>query len=103
MLGIYVHDVGGQMKDRTGATFEKDPRHPHLRSRKILEEQMVFTVEPGIYFIELLLNPYKDKPEAKHFNWGLIDKWKRFGGIRIEDDVVVTKNGCHNITRKYLP
>jgi Xaa-Pro dipeptidase len=103
LLGIYVHDVGGRLKDRTGTMFERDPKHPHLRSSKILEEQFVFTVEPGIYFIELLLNPYRAKPEGKSLNWRLIDKWKRFGGIRIEDDIVVTKNGSHNITRKYLP
>lgn len=60
---------------------------------------MVLTIEPGIYFIESLLAPWREGPFSKHFNWQKIDAMKPFGGIRIEDNVVVHENSIENMTR----
>jgi Xaa-Pro dipeptidase len=67
-----------------------------------LEENQVFTVEPGIYFIEMLLGPHRDGPDAECFDWQVIERLKPCGGMRIEDNVVVTADGHRNLTRKYL-
>jgi Xaa-Pro dipeptidase len=58
---------------------------------------MVLTVEPGLYFIPSLLEPYRDAHPA--FNWSLLDALYPFGGIRIEDNVRVLPTGSENLTR----
>jgi Xaa-Pro dipeptidase len=60
---------------------------------------MVFTIEPGLYFIDSLLSELKKSPNGKHVNWSRVDDFRKFGGIRIEDDVVVTERGHENLTR----
>ena len=60
---------------------------------------MVFTIEPGLYFIEPLLADLKKSENAKYVNWPKVDAFRKYGGIRIEDDVVVTANGSENLTR----
>ena len=60
---------------------------------------MVFTIEPGFYFIEPLLDALHKSPNAKYVNWSKVDSFRKFGGIRIEDDVAVTGTGCENLTR----
>jgi Xaa-Pro dipeptidase len=60
---------------------------------------MVFTIEPGLYFIDPLLKELKKTPEAKYVNWDKVDRFRKFGGIRIEDDIAVTENGYENLTR----
>ncbi|KAG8058502.1 hypothetical protein GUJ93_ZPchr0002g25814 [Zizania palustris] len=60
---------------------------------------MVITVEPGCYFIDALLIAARDDPvSSKFFNWEEIEKYKKFGGVRIESDVYVTAHGCKNLT-----
>jgi Xaa-Pro dipeptidase len=62
---------------------------------------MVLTIEPGLYFIDLLLERLRLDPAlSRAVNWDLIAQLKPFGGIRIEDNVVVTKEGCRNLTRE---
>ena len=68
-----------------------------------MEEGQVFTVEPGIYFIELLLAPHRSGPNRDACDWDLIGELAPFGGMRIEDNVVVTADGHRNLTRKELP
>ena len=63
----------------------------------------MITIEPGCYFIPMLLRPFREGPRAQHFNWKLIDELSPMGGIRIEDDVLVTETGCRNLTREHLP
>jgi Xaa-Pro dipeptidase len=60
---------------------------------------MVTTIEPGIYFIDMLLAEIKNKPQSKDINWDKVDKFRRYGGIRIEDDVVCTEGAPENLTR----
>jgi Xaa-Pro dipeptidase len=60
---------------------------------------MVITVEPGVYFIDALLLPaMKDEKVNKYLNVEKIAKFMNFGGVRIEDDVVVTADGMENLT-----
>ena len=98
-IGLQVHDVGGFMADPAGNTIEKPEGHPYLRLTREVEPSMVFTVEPGLYFIEPLLSDLKKSENAKYVNWPKVDAFRKFGGIRIEDDVVVTQSGHENLTR----
>jgi Xaa-Pro dipeptidase len=63
----------------------------------------VFTIEPGIYFIPMLLRPFRSGAQAASFDWGLIDTLAPLGGVRIEDNVLVTPSGPRNLTRERLP
>ncbi|CAO2037738.1 unnamed protein product [Urochloa humidicola] len=60
---------------------------------------MVITVEPGCYFIDTLLTKVRNDPiSSKFFNWQEVEKYRSFGGVRIESDVYVTAEGCRNLT-----
>lgn len=98
-LGLQVHDVGGFSADKNGTTIPKPEGHPYLRLTRKLEPTMVFTIEPGLYFIDPLLSDLQKSENAKYVNWGKVDGFRKFGGIRIEDDIVVTKDGHENLTR----
>jgi Xaa-Pro dipeptidase len=102
-LGIMVHDVAGQLSSPEGATQPPPPEHPTLRTTRILEPGHVLTVEPGIYFIPMLLRPFREGEHAARFDWQLIDELLPLGGMRIEDNVLVTPTGNRNLTREYLP
>jgi Xaa-Pro dipeptidase len=99
-LGLQVHDVAGFHQDRGGCIIAKPEGHPHLRLTRIIEPRMVFTIEPGLYFIESLLGDLQKHENAKYVNWPKVDELRKFGGIRIEDDVVVTDAGHINLTRE---
>jgi len=59
----------------------------------------VVTIEPGLYFIDMLLAELRSKPEAKDIDWAKVDAFRQYGGIRIEDDVVCTDGAPENLTR----
>lgn len=99
LLGLQVHDVGGFMADRTGRTIPKPEGHPWLRLTRVVEPGWVFTIEPGLYFIASLLGELKASENAKFVNWDKVDAFRKFGGIRIEDNVLVTETGRSNLTR----
>jgi Xaa-Pro dipeptidase len=92
-LGIQVHDVAGK-------PTPSPEDAPFLRLTRTLEAGMVVTIEPGLYFIPSLLEPLLNGPEAQYLNRALIDELKSCGGIRIEDNVVVTAAGARNLTRE---
>ncbi|NIF60930.1 Xaa-Pro dipeptidase [Enterobacter sp. Ap-916] len=98
-LGLQVHDVAGFMQDDTGTHLAAPSQHPYLRCTRVLEPRMVLTIEPGLYFIESLLAPWREGQYSKHFDWKRIEALKPFGGIRIEDNVVIYENSIENMTR----
>eukprot|EP00759_Apiculatamorpha_spiralis_P026152 PhF_6_TR29277/c0_g1_i1/m.42893/K14213/PEPD; Xaa-Pro dipeptidase len=97
MLGMDVHDVGGIP---AGTERPKEDMLKRLRNLRTLESGMVLTVEPGIYFNHTLLEKAFNDPVQKEFlNEALIrSEYWDFGGVRLEDDVIVTDNGCENMT-----
>jgi Xaa-Pro dipeptidase len=99
LLGIQVHDVAGHMIDAAGTILDPPSGHPFLRLTRTLTENMVLTIEPGLYVIDMLLENLRGTPGEHHVNWDSVDWLRPFGGIRIEDDVCVTAFGCENLTR----
>ena len=95
-LGLDTHDVGGYPKgvdriDRPGIKF--------LRARRELLPGMVVTIEPGIYFVPAVLKPAIADPEKNQFlNTDKVESLLDFGGVRIEDDIIVTDDGLENMT-----
>jgi len=102
-LGIQVHDVAGKLAGPDGSCAPPPVRHPTLRTTRMLEPGHVVTIEPGCYFIPMLLRPFREHAQAGRFNWKLIDQLSPLGGIRIEDNVLVTATGGRNLTREHLP
>ncbi len=102
-LGIMVHDVAGRLSSPDGTSQPPPPEHPTLRTTRTLEPGHVLTVEPGLYFIPMLLRPFREGEHAPRFDWKLIDELIPLGGMRIEDNVLVTETGNRNLTREYLP
>jgi Xaa-Pro dipeptidase len=99
LLGIQVHDVGGFMENESGTTIDPPSGHPFLRLTRVLQEDMVLTIEPGIYVIDMLLENLRGTPAEGQVNWREVEWLRPFGGIRIEDDVRVLADGCENLTR----
>lgn len=90
LLGLDVHDVGARPSKRARG----------LRSAVTLRPGMVVTIEPGIYFNDAQLNdPKVRKKFGKYVNWKKVDQYLSVGGVRIEDDILVTKTGHTNLTR----
>ncbi|KAL6974517.1 Xaa-Pro dipeptidase [Sarracenia purpurea var. burkii] len=97
LLGIDTHDPGGYLK---GAKRPSESGLRALRTSRELQEGMVITVEPGCYFIDALLIPAMESSStSKFFNPEEINRFKDFGGVRIESDVCVTANGCVNMSK----
>lgn len=99
LLGLQVHDAGGLLADRHGALRPRPDGHPYLRLTRRLEAGFVVTIEPGIYFIESLLARAAAGTLRTLIDWGRVDALRRFGGIRIEDDVATTAADPENLTR----
>jgi Xaa-Pro aminopeptidase len=100
MLGLGVRDASGLLPGRT-----KDPR-PGLRTLRMdlpLAAGYVVTVEPGLYFIPALLNdPARRSRYAQAVNWPLVDQHLALGGVRIEDNILVTE-GAPEVLTKEIP
>ncbi len=99
LLGLQVHDVGGDMEDVRGTPGKPPPRFPRLRLTRALEPDMVLTIEPGVYFIDSLLEGLRRSRHGRRVDWKAIAALKSCGGIRMEDNVRVTASGHENITR----
>jgi Xaa-Pro aminopeptidase len=99
MLGLDVHDMEGLGEQYVGydETVQRSPQFglKSLRLARALEPGFVITVEPGIYMIPQLMDRWRAEGRFTDFvNYDVVDKFRAFGGIRIEDDVLVTKTGC---------
>jgi Xaa-Pro dipeptidase len=99
LLGLQVHDVAGFHPTPDGAPIPPPKGHEWLRLTRPLVEGMVVTMEPGLYFIDLLLDRLRTGHHAAAVNWELVDKLLPHGGIRIEDNLVVGLQGSENLTR----
>ncbi|MDQ7048742.1 MAG: Xaa-Pro dipeptidase [Enterobacterales bacterium] len=100
LIGLQVHDVGGQFADASGQANPPPAAHAFLRSTRKMENDMVFTIEPGLYFIPSLLDKQRQSAHSKAFNWDKIEQMIPFGGIRIEDNIVIHEDGVRNLTRE---
>lgn len=108
-MGMDVHDM--ENLDQINVGFDEETR-PNLeqfgtnclRMGRRLQQGFVVTDEPGIYFIPALIDDWKAKGHCKEFiNFDLLETYKDFGGIRIEDDILITENGCRFIGEKRIP
>lgn len=98
-IGLQVHDVAGFQVDESGGFIPRPEGHPYLRMTRVLEPGMVVTIEPGLYFIDMLLEELRAKPVANDIDWNKVNAFRPYGGIRIEDDVVCTDGEPENLTR----
>ena len=109
MMGLDVHDMEGLGQIHVGFDAETRPRLDQfgtncLRMGRRLEEGFVITDEPGIYFIPALIDSWKASGHCKDFlNFDKIETYKDFGGIRLEDDLLITKDGCRFLGEKRIP
>jgi Xaa-Pro aminopeptidase len=99
MLGLDVHDMEGLGEDYVGydSNISRSEQFglAYLRMARKLEPGFVITDEPGIYFIPSLINQWKvEKQFTEFINYDKLEEYKDFGGIRIEDDLLITENGC---------
>lgn len=109
MMGMDVHDMEGLGQIYVGFDEETRPNLEQfgtncLRMGRKLEPGFVVTDEPGIYFIPHLIDLWKKEGHCKEFlNFDLLETYKDFGGIRIEDDLLITEDGCRFLGSKRIP
>ncbi len=104
MLGLDVHDMEGLGENFVGydAEIKRSEQFglAFLRLGRKLQKDFVITDEPGIYFIPTLIDQWKKENKHSNFiNYDKIEKYRDFGGIRIEDDLLITETGCKVLGR----
>ena len=107
MLGLDVHDMEGLGENYVGYndTVKRSDQFgtAYLRMGKNLQPGYVLTIEPGVYFIPALIDLWKKEKKFREFiNYDNVDSYRNFGGVRIEDDVLVTETG-HRVLGKPIP
>ena len=109
MMGMDVHDMEGLGQIYVGFDDETRPNLEQfgtncLRMGRRLEQGFVVTDEPGIYFIPALIDEWRASGHCKDFlNFDMLETYKDFGGIRIEDDLLITADGCRFMGSKRIP
>ena len=101
LIGLRVHDVGQNLEGEWGKCAKRIEGYAKKGDRTI-ERGMVFTIEPGFYLIEGNLQQLQGSKQASLVNWNTVEKFKPFGGIRIEDNVVICEGESRatNLTRQ---
>ena len=107
-MGLDVHDMEDLGENYVGYddTYRRSTQFglASLRMGKLLETGHVVTVEPGIYFIPALIEQWKrEGTNAAFINFDRLEAYYDFGGIRIEDDILITADGCRLLGAKRLP
>ncbi len=102
-LGIQVHDVGGHLAAPDGSRAAPPEGHPSLRTTRTLEAGHVITMEPGVYFIPMLLEKWRAGKRRSAVDWDAVEELLPYGGVRIEDNLLVTGGAPRNLTREHLP
>jgi Xaa-Pro aminopeptidase len=108
MMGLDVHDMENLGENNVGYDDEiqRSPQFgtAYLRFGRRLRENFVLTVEPGIYFIPALIAKWKtEKINGAFINFNRVNEYLDFGGIRLEDNIVMTKNGCRRLGKQRIP
>ena len=109
MMGMDVHDMEGLGQNYVGFDYKTHPQLDQfgtncLRMGRQLEENFVVTDEPGIYFIPALIDDWRSRRHCEEWLcYDKIETYRDFGGIRIEDDVLITKDGCRFLGSKRIP
>lgn len=101
LLGVQVHDQGGNLDEKTSLPLPANIDHPALRLSRTITPNMVFTVEPGVYFIPSLLSKLKET-SFENINWSLVEELMPYGGVRIEDNIIVHGDSIENVTRDHF-
>lgn len=109
MMGMDVHDMEALGQIYVGFDEETRPNLEQfgtncLRMGRRLQEGFVVTDEPGIYFIPALIDEWRASGHCAEFlNFDMLDTYKDFGGIRLEDDVLITADGCRFLGKEIIP
>jgi len=108
MMGLDVHDMEDIGENFVGydETVQRSNQFglAYLRLAKKLQPGFVLTVEPGIYFIPALIDMWKAEHKFEEFiNYDKVETYKGFGGIRLEDDILITAEGCRILGKKRIP
>lgn len=99
-LGLQVHDTGGKLAAPDGSALPQPEAWPFLRNLRPIEQGNVFTIEPGIYFIDSLLDRLRATPLGRHVDWEAVERLRPCGGARIEDNVWIGPGGARNLSRE---
>ena len=108
MMGMDVHDMEGLGQNYVGFDDEVQPSTQFglncLRCGRRLQPGFVMTDEPGIYFIPHLIDLWKGQGLHKDFiNYDAVESFKDFGGVRLEDDILITETGCRVLGKNIIP
>jgi len=100
-LGCNVHDKGSRLASPQGDLVPASEKYPKLRAGAPMAANQIYTVEPGLYFIPALLDKLRASDQASAVNWTEVERWIPFGGVRIEDNIILHQDGhIENATRE---